>query len=60
MRHGKGRLENNDKSGYEGEWLNDMMHGQGELYYPGNQLCYRGGFYENKFHNSGHLFNLNM
>lgn len=29
MRHGKGTYKWDDRSGYEGEWLQDKMHGQG-------------------------------
>jgi len=29
MRHGKGRYRWDDKSGYEGDWYNDRMHGYG-------------------------------
>lgn len=47
QKHGYGKIRFADKSGYEGEWKNDKMHGKGVLYFPGGAKGYDGEFYEN-------------
>jgi hypothetical protein len=45
-----------DGSGYEGNWQNDKMHGEGTLYYPQGRKAYEGNFAEDRFQGFGHLF----
>lgn len=59
-KHGFGRIEFRDSSGYEGNWKDDNMHGQGTLYYPGGIKAYEGALVDNRFHGFGHLQGANV
>ena len=45
-----------DSGIYNGEWKNDLKHGQGTMLYPNNDL-YKGGFKNGKKHGPGKLVN---
>jgi len=45
-----------DGSGYEGNWKEDKMHGEGTLYYPQGKKAYNGNFSEDRFEGFGHLY----
>lgn len=51
IRSGKGvyKLDGNE---YEGDWVDDKMHGQGNFRFMGGSV-YNGNFDDNKFHGQG-------
>ena len=51
MRHGKGYYKWDDKSGYEGEWFKDKMHGYG-VYMNQNGEIVEGLFENDNFKKS--------
>ena len=38
MKNGSGKFYWNDKKYYEGQWLNNKQHGQGNIYNEGNEI----------------------
>ena len=42
---------------YDGDWLNNKMHGLGRLYYQSDKLAYEGYWKEGKFNGKGTLYN---
>lgn len=52
-RNGVGTHTSSDGTTYQGQWMNDKMHGVGRIQFPGG-ASYEGNFKENKFHGSGH------
>ena len=55
----KNKIENNEKYIYEngdyyiGEWLNNLKHGKGKLYYKNGKIKYEGDFIKDKFDGYG-------
>ena len=47
-----------DGSGYEGNWKDDVYHGQGIKYQKGGIVEYDGSFYEGRVNGVGHLDNI--
>jgi hypothetical protein len=45
MRNGTGKFFYKEGSYYDGEWLNNKMHGKGMLYYASGKLAYDGEWY---------------
>ena len=43
---------------YKGEIVNDLPHGEGQLYYPSGSVHYLGSFFQGKFHGDGKLWSL--
>lgn len=50
-RHGTGRHIDGPET-YEGEWVDDMMHGKGSFHFASGAM-YQGEWFENKFHGYG-------
>lgn len=48
MKHGKGKYIFKDRSYYEGNWRNNMMHGKGILYLPSGKIEYEGEWAEDE------------
>lgn len=42
MRNGKGKFVYKEGSVYDGEWKDNMMNGNGILYYPNGKIAYEG------------------
>ena len=59
MRNGRGKFYYQEGSFYDGEWKDNKMHGNGQLYYANGKLAYEGEWYMDEFHGFGKVFNDN-
>lgn len=41
---------------YDGDWVNNMMTGQGKLYYHSGRLAYEGDWIDDNFNGFGVLY----
>ncbi len=57
MRNGTGKFFYKEGSYYDGEWLNNKMHGKGMLYYASGKLAYDGEWYNDQFNGFGKVYN---
>lgn len=55
-RHGVGALILPDKSKMEGDWRNDILHGEGRLYYASGRLAYEGYFKQGQLNGHGVMY----
>lgn len=55
-RHGFGHLVLPDGSRLEGDWKNDVLEGEGRLFYSSGKLAYEGSFKEGQFHGHGVMY----
>ena len=42
---------------YEGDWVNDVIEGEGTLYYPSGRVAYVGEWKNGTFDGKGHTYN---
>ena len=56
-RNGKGRFYYKEGSYYDGDWLNNKMHGFGTLFYPNGSVAYEGEWQNDEFNGKGIVYN---
>ena len=59
VRDGKGVYFHPAKGIYDGQWLNNKMHGYGKLYSPEGKLRYKGEWEADHIHGRGVLYTNN-
>ena len=57
MKEGEGKFYLDNKLCFFGNWKDDLMEGEGKLYYQSGIVAYEGQFSKDSFHGFGKLYN---